>query len=104
MRLMSNDKFISRRTALRASLTVLAGGLAATSALAQDPDAGKMAKSVVQYRYKPAANGSHCAICANFLAPGGAANPGKDARCKLVAGVIDPNGYCLAFAAIKKAG
>jgi hypothetical protein len=95
---MSEDKQISRRTALKAGMTVLAGGLAAKSASAADLDSGKMAKSVVQYRYHPAANGSHCAICANFLAPGVPGNATTDARCKLVAGVIDPNGYCLAFA------
>ncbi len=95
---MSENNRMSRRTALKAGMTVLAGGLGAPKALAADLDSGKMAKSVVQYRYKPAANGSHCAICANFLAPGVPGNPTTDARCKLVAGVIDPNGYCLAFA------
>ena len=91
---MSDSRRISRRTALKTGMTALAGGLVATTAFAQDADEGKMAKSVVQYRYHPSANGSHCGICANFLPP--------DA-CKLVAGKIDPNGYCLAFAA-KKAG
>ncbi len=90
---MSNKTPISRRTALKAGMTVLAGGLTTTKALAQDPDAGKMSKAVVQYKYHPRADGAHCAICANFLAP--------DA-CKLVAGKIDPNGYCMAYAAKKK--
>ena len=97
---MSDPKEISRRTALKAGLTIACGGLMTTDvAFAQNPDAGKMAKAVVQYRYHPAANGAHCAICANFLP---AAAPGGDARCKLVAGIIDPNGYCTAFAALKK--
>jgi hypothetical protein len=101
---MSDSKAISRRAALKAGVTVLAGGVVSTTARAQDPDAGKMAKSVVQYRYHPAKNGNHCAICANYLAPDNPENPThKDARCKLVAGVIDPNGYCIAFAAKKKA-
>ena len=95
---MNDTKGISRRAALKTGLTVLAGSLVTTSALADDIDAGKMAKSVVAYRYHPAANGSHCAICANFLAPGTPGNATTDARCKLVAGVIDPNGYCTAFA------
>ena len=97
--LMRDITPISRRTAFKVSITLIAGGFATTAALAQSSDAGKMAKSVVQYRYHPAANGAHCAICANYLPPDA---PGKDAHCKLVAGVIDPNGYCLAFAAIKK--
>ncbi len=90
---MSDAKGFSRRTALKAGVTMLVGGVAATGAAAQDPDAGKMAKSVVQYRYHPSSNGSHCAICANFIAP---------ESCKLVAGKIDPNGYCMAFAARKR--
>ncbi len=95
---MGDNKLVSRRAALKTGLTVIAGSLVATATSAQDIDAGKMAKSVVAYRYHPAANGSHCAICANFLPAGSPGNPGTDARCKLVAGVIDPNGYCTAFA------
>ncbi len=91
---MKDADRISRRTALKASMTLLAGGLVATQARAQDPDAGKMSKSVVQYRYHPSPNGSHCGICANFIAP---------ESCKLVAGKIDPNGYCMAFAKKKPA-
>jgi hypothetical protein len=91
---MSDSKRISRRTALKAGMTALAGGLTTTAALANNPDAGKMAKSVVAYRYHWNTDGSHCGICANFLPP---------ESCKLVAGKIDPNGYCTAFAAKKKA-
>jgi hypothetical protein len=102
---MSDTKGVSRRTALKAGITALAGGLAATEARADiDPDIGKQSKVSVQYRYHWAANGSHCAICANFLAPDNPDNPThKDARCRLVAGVIDPNGYCIAFAKKKTA-
>jgi len=103
---MSDTKGISRRTALKAAgMTVLAGGLVSTNALADaDPDIGKQSKASVQYRYHPAGNGNHCAICANFLAIDNPDNPThKDARCRLVAGVIDPNGYCIAFAKKKAA-
>ena len=89
---MSDTKRISRRAALKKGAAVLAGGLTTTAALAQDPDAGKMAKSVVAYRYHHGPHDNHCAICANFLPP---------ESCKLVAGKIDPNGYCTAFAAKK---
>jgi len=101
---MSDPKWLSRRTALKAGITVLAGTLAAGEARADsDPDIGKQSKESVNYRYHPAANGNHCGICANFLAPDNPENPThKDARCKLVAGVIDPNGYCIAFAKKKK--
>jgi hypothetical protein len=93
---MTGTKQISRRAALRTGMTVLAAGLTATAtaALADDPDAGKMDKSVVAYRYHHGPHDNHCGICANFLPP---------ESCKLVAGKIDPNGYCTAFAAKKKA-
>jgi hypothetical protein len=91
---MNNKKQISRRTVLKTGMTVLAGGLATTPARADDPDAGKMSKSVVQYKYHPRSDGAHCAICANFLPP---------ESCKVVAGKIDPNGYCMAFAKKKTA-
>jgi hypothetical protein len=92
---MSGNEPISRRTTLKTGVAMLAGGLATTAAFAQDPDAGKMSQSVVQYKHHPRSDGAHCAICANFLPP---------ESCKLVAGKIDPNGVCMAFAAKKKAG
>ena len=91
---MSDNKPISRRMALTTGMTVLAGGLTTSAAFAQDPDAGKMAKSIVAYRWHHGPHDNHCGICANFLPP---------ESCKLVAGKIDPNGYCTAFAAKKKA-
>jgi hypothetical protein len=92
---MSESDTFSRRGALKAGLTILAGTVVATAARADNPDDGKIEKSVVQYQYKWNADGSHCGICANFLPP---ANGEKIARCKVVAGPIDPNGYCIAFA------
>jgi hypothetical protein len=91
---MSDTKRISRRAALKTGMTALAGGLVTTAAFADDPDAGKMSKSVVQYKYHPRGDGAHCAICANFIAP---------ESCRVVAGKIDPNGYCMAFAKKKAA-
>jgi len=85
---MLNDEPSSRRGILRAGLTILAGTLAASAARAADADADKVEKSVVQYQSKRADNGDHCAICANFVAPG---------ACKVVQGPIDPNGWCIAF-------
>lgn len=90
---MSDIKGISRRAALKTGITVLTAGLTTTAAFADDPDAGKMDKSVVAYRYHHGPHDNHCGICANFLPP---------ESCKLVAGKIDPNGYCTAFAAKKK--
>jgi hypothetical protein len=85
---MQNDEPASRRGILRAGLTILAGTLVATAARADDADGDKVEKSVVQYQWKHADNGDHCAICTNFVAPG---------SCKVVKGPIDPNGWCIAF-------
>ena len=87
---MADNEFASRRGVLKAGLTVLAGATVATAARADDAADGKVDKSVVQYQYKWNTDGSHCAICANYIDPG---------QCKVVAGKIDPNGYCIAFAA-----
>ncbi len=93
---MSENEKLSRRAAMKAGLVVMAGTVVATAARAADPlDEGKVDKATVQYQYKWNADGSHCGICANFLAP---SNGEKIARCKVVAGPIDPNGYCIAFA------
>jgi hypothetical protein len=85
---MQDEDSASRRGVLRAGLSILAGSLVATAARADDPDADKVEKTVVQYQWKWNANGDHCAICTNFLAP---------ASCKVVKGPIDPNGWCIAF-------
>jgi hypothetical protein len=49
----------------------------------------KIAQSQVQYQQKPNENGQHCSVCVNFIAP---------ASCQIVAGKINPNGWCIAFA------
>ena len=102
---MSDTKRLTRRTALKAGMTVLVGGLAATGARADvDPDIGKQSQASVNYRHKWAANGNHCSICANYLATDNPDNPTHtEPRCRLVAGIIDPNGVCIAFAKKKSA-
>ncbi len=58
-----------------------------------DPD-GKAAKSALQYQTRP--NGdSMCANCANYIPP---KTPDSAGRCTIVAGDIDPEGWCLAYA------
>ena len=76
----------SRRNILRAGAAIVAASVVAKHAAADD----KIEKSLVGYVDKstdPA--GNHCSICANFQAP---------ASCAIVAGVINPNGWCGAFA------
>ena len=73
----------SRRAILRAGLAAI-GGTVAMRAEAQE----KIAQAMVQYQGTPK-NGQICAACAQFEAPN---------ACKIVAGTIDPNGWCIAFA------
>ena len=83
---MTNDKSTrTRRHVLRAGLAV-AGGIAAVGAEAQQ--AQKIAQKMVQYQTTPK-DGQKCDICVNWEPPN---------ACKIVAGTIVPNGYCIAFA------
>ena len=77
----------SRRGVLRTGLAILAGGVLATAARAQDADS-KVEQSVVQYQNAPK-DGQKCSGCANFVAPN---------ACKVVSGTISPEGWCVAYA------
>lgn len=78
----------TRRTVLRAGLAAVGGvaAIAATATAARADD--KIAQAQVQYQDTPK-DGNKCSACVNFEAP--------DA-CKIVAGKISPNGWCVAFA------
>jgi heterodisulfide reductase subunit A-like polyferredoxin len=94
---MTDDsKASARRGVLRAGVAAVAAGIAGTVAaragwadataprvVAQD----KLAKDAVQYQTSPK-DGAMCSTCVNFIAP---------ASCQIVAGVIDPNGWCIAY-------
>lgn len=84
MSLSDDSIHLSRRAMLQGSLalSVLAG--AAATALAQQ----KAAKNLVHYQEKPH-DGQECDRCLQFLPPD---------SCKLVAGKINPKGWCLLFA------
>ena len=85
---MSEDQSrkASRRNILRAGAAIVAASVVAKTAAAED----KIEKSLVGYVDKSTdKDGHHCSICANFQAP---------ASCAIVAGVINPNGWCGAFA------
>ncbi|PPQ30653.1 high-potential iron-sulfur protein [Rhodopila globiformis] len=73
----------SRRQVLCAGLAV-AGGLAAAGARAQE----KIAPEMVQYQRTPK-DGNKCATCVNFEPPD---------TCKIVAGKVIPEGWCIAYA------
>jgi hypothetical protein len=91
----------SRRSVLRAGLSMVAAAGAAGAAMAggtalarggagelQLAQAAKLAQNVVQYQETPK-DGAMCSLCVNFIAPN---------ACKIVAGTINPNGWCVAYA------
>ena len=82
------NKLITRRDALK-NIAVVAAGIAVTTMVgAGTANAGTVSKASVQYQDHPHGK-QHCSVCANFVAPH---------SCKVVAGTIDPNGWCVAFA------
>ncbi len=76
----------SRREMLRTGLMAAAGvTLASGAARAQDE---KIAQELVQYQEGPK-EGAKCSGCVNWVDPN---------ACKIVAGQINPNGWCVAYA------
>ncbi len=85
---MQDRNGTSRRDMLRTGAMVaagLAGVAAASSARAQDE---KIAQELVQYQNTPK-DGQECDKCAQWVDPN---------ACKIVAGTINPKGYCVAYA------
>jgi hypothetical protein len=78
-----HDDSATRRQIMRAGLAAV-GGVVAISAHAQD----KIAQAQVQYQTTPK-DGAKCSTCVNFEPP---------AACKIVAGTINPDGWCIAYA------
>jgi len=70
------------------------GGVVALPALAAEGLAGrklaqeKIAQNLVQYQTSPK-DGAKCSLCVNWVEPN---------SCKIVAGTINPEGWCVAFA------
>ncbi len=86
---MSRDKTVntSRRNLLAGGVAVVAAGAAALAARSAKAD-DKLAQDVVQYQKTPN-EGNKCSGCVNFVAPN---------ACKIVAGDISPEGWCVAYA------
>lgn len=86
---MKND-VAGRRSLLQAGLGLVAAAAAARPAAADD----KLAQELVQYQATPKAEAGPdaiCVKCVNWVAPN---------ACKIVAGTINPNGWCVAFAPV----
>ena len=95
------DPLMARRTALRllagaagtaVALPLLGWSVSASADVPETP--GTAAKSAVQYQDHPKGT-SFCANCANFIPSRKAGVPG---HCTIVAGDINPKGWCLAYA------
>jgi hypothetical protein len=70
---------------MMAGVLAAAGSATALQRPAQAQE--KIAQSVVQYQKQPK-NGQMCSNCVNFQPP---------TACKIVAGTIDPTGWCLVY-------
>jgi hypothetical protein len=75
----------SRRGLLQAGIGLAAAAGMAATARAQDD---KLAQNLVQYQTEPK-DGAKCSGCVNWVDPN---------ACKIVAGTINPNGWCVAYA------
>ena len=83
---MAEKTKTSRRAMMRSGLMLATAGLVvAGNARAQDE---KIEQSLVQYQDTPK-DGAECDKCVNWVAPN---------ACKIVAGTINPKGWCVAFA------
>jgi len=82
---MLNRNGTSRRDMLRTGVMIATGVAVASTARAQDE---KIAQELVQYQNEPK-EGQKCNACAQWVEPN---------ACKIVAGKISPNGYCVAYA------
>ena len=81
------DDTATRRRVLKASLAAIGGvGMAAVASRARAQE--KIAQAMVQYQATPK-DGNKCSMCVNYDAPN---------ACKIVAGTIAPEGWCIAFA------
>ena len=82
----------SRRGVLPGAMAVIAtvgaAGAAAAATGGQRYAQEKLAQNIVQYQQTPK-DGARCEMCVNWVAPN---------SCKIVAGTINPHGWCIAFA------
>lgn len=88
-----DSRKISRRDVIR--FAVLATAAPLVGGVVDQAQAAKATKKQMQYQDKPKGK-QDCSNCLQFI-------PGKSAKadggCKVVAGSISPNGWCIAYAA-----
>ncbi len=78
----------SRRIAIKTGLTLVTGAVVSFVAAAAARAQEKIAQTQVMYQMMPK-DGAKCSLCVNWVAPN---------SCKIVAGTINPDGWCVAFA------
>ncbi|MGC8474856.1 MAG: hypothetical protein ACP5NP_00740 [Acetobacteraceae bacterium] len=83
---------IPRRRLLGGAVGAL-GLLAPPPVRAASPRWGTVPKAALRYRDHPLGEKS-CVTCAHFRH---AATPGGAAHCTVIAGVVQPDGYCIAW-------
>jgi hypothetical protein len=81
---MREETTASRRAALKAGLAVLGAAGAVCMAGRAQAQSAKAAPDTVGYQTKPN-NGQECDGCVQYIKPNG---------CKIVSGVIAPQGWC----------
>ena len=77
-----------RRAALRGMFGVGLGTAALAAGMGEANAQEKLAQNIVQYQQQPK-DGAECDKCVNWVAPN---------QCKIVAGEINPKGWCVAYA------
>lgn len=77
-----------RRAALRGLVGVGIGAAALAAGTRNAAAQEKLAPNIVQYQEQPK-DGNECDKCVNWVEPN---------QCKIVAGNINPKGWCVAFA------
>jgi hypothetical protein len=87
------DQTISRRRMLGVAATIggAVGSAVLVASVGARADASQLQKQDVRYQDQPKGQ-QRCAGCNNFQAPSG---------CKVVAGSVNPNGWCLLYTAKK---
>lgn len=86
--MINSNNPTTRRDALRAGLAVVTAGVVTGASVRSARADDKLAQNLVQYQTEPK-DGAKCSACVNWVGPN---------ACKIVAGEISPNGWCVAYA------
>ena len=91
----SKNQHVSRRSFLKGAALLASIAVVPAVVVSKDAAAAKMAKAALQYQDQPK-GGLECVNCVQYVA-------GKSAKangaCNVVEGAINPQGWCLAYAA-----